>query len=71
MLNGMARLNKRAAHSFGDPEINSRIAAEASDFLTRLLLTRDLKRFACELNLAAGSMRSSYATPEAVEGAAH
>lgn len=47
--------------------INSRIASEASDFLTRLLLTRDLKRFACELSLSAGSMRSSYATPEAVE----
>lgn len=48
--------------------INSRIASEASDFLTRLLLTRDLKRFACELNLAAGSMRSTYATRENVEG---
>lgn len=49
--------------------INARIASEANEFLTGLLLTRDLKRFACELNLAAGSMRSSYATPEAVEAA--
>lgn len=46
--------------------INSRIAAEAADFLTRLLLTRNLKRYAVELNLAAGSMKSTYATPEAV-----
>ena len=46
--------------------INSRIAAEASDMLTRLLVTRDLKRFACEINLPAGVMRSIYATPEAV-----
>ena len=34
--------------------------------LTRLLVTRNLKRFACDLNLAAGSMRSTYATPEEV-----
>lgn len=46
--------------------INARVAAEASDFLTRFLVTRNLKRFACEINLAAGSMRSTYATPEAV-----
>jgi len=49
-------------------DINKRIAAEASDFLTRLILTRDLKRFGCELNLAAGSMRSIYPTPETVKG---
>jgi PRTRC genetic system ThiF family protein len=46
--------------------INAAIAAIAADFLTRLLVTRDLKRFACEINLAAGSMRSTYATPQAV-----
>lgn len=60
-----------AAANLQSQNINSRIAAEASDFLTRLLVTRDLKRFACELNLAAGSMRSSYATPNTVEGFAH
>ena len=58
-----------AAANLQSLNINARIAAEASEFLTGLLLTRDLKRFACELNLPAGSMRSSYATPEAVEKA--
>jgi PRTRC genetic system ThiF family protein len=60
-----------AAANLQSQNINSRIASEASDFLTRLLLTRDLKRFACELNLAAGSMRSFYATSEALEGFAN
>ncbi len=46
--------------------INARVASEAADMMTRLLVTRNLKRFACELNLAAGSMTSTYATPEAV-----
>lgn len=47
-------------------QINNRIAAEAADMLTRLLVTRNLKRFACEINLAAGSVRSTYVTPEDV-----
>lgn len=47
-------------------QINARIAAEAADFATRLLVTGDLRRFACEINLAAGSTRSSYTTPEIV-----
>lgn len=46
--------------------INARIAAEASEFLTGLLLTRDLKRYAWEVNLAAGSSRSYYATRESL-----
>lgn len=46
--------------------INALVADQLSDFLTRLLVTRNLKRFAAEFNLAAGSMRSTYATPEAV-----
>lgn len=46
--------------------INARVAAEAADILTRLLVTRDLKRFRVDVNLAAGSMRSRYATPEEV-----
>lgn len=50
--------------------INFRIAAEAGDMLTRLLVTRDLKRYACEVNLSAGSMRSFYATPAAIGAAA-
>lgn len=47
-------------------QINARIAAEAADFATRLLITHDLRRFACEINLAAGSTRSSYTTPDMV-----
>ena len=48
--------------------INNRVAAEAGDMLTRLLMTRDLKRFKCDINLVAGSVRSTYATPENVCG---
>jgi len=47
--------------------INNRVAGEAADFLFRLLVTRDLKRYACYLNLEAGSQRSLYATDEALE----
>lgn len=46
--------------------INARVAAEAADMMTRLLVTRNLKRFACEIDLAAGAVRSTYATPENV-----
>jgi hypothetical protein len=46
--------------------INCRIATEAADMLTRLIVTRNLKRFAIEFNLAAGSMKSIYATPDEV-----
>ncbi len=59
-----------AAANLQSLNINNRVAAEAGDMLTRLLLTRNLKRFACEINLAAGSMRSTYATPENVFGRA-
>jgi len=51
--------------------INARVAAEASDFLTRLLVTKDLKRFAWEVNLAAGSARAQYTTAEAVGHVIH
>lgn len=51
--------------------INSRIASEASDMITRLLVTRDLKRFACEVNTAAGSVKSYYTTPEEVARVIH
>lgn len=46
--------------------INPAIAVQANDFLTRLLVTRDLKRFQCAVNMASGSMRSGYCTPEEV-----
>jgi hypothetical protein len=38
--------------------INARIAAEADDRLTRLSVTRGLKRFAFEVNLDAGTAGS-------------
>lgn len=46
--------------------INAGIAAQAIDMLTRLLLTDDLKRYQCAVNLASGSVKSSYCTPEEV-----
>jgi PRTRC genetic system ThiF family protein len=50
--------------------INQRIAAEATDYLVRMLLTRDLNRFATYLDLAAGSARSRYITPDALKAEA-
>lgn len=58
-----------AAANLQSLNVNAAVATVAANMLTRLLLTRDLKHFACELNLAAGSMKSTYATHEAVEGA--
>jgi PRTRC genetic system ThiF family protein len=55
-----------AAANLQSLNINSRIASEASDFLARLLITHDLKRFAWEVNLAAGSSKSKYTTPEEI-----
>lgn len=55
-----------AAANLQSLNINCRVAAEAADMLTRLLVTRNLRRFACELNLAAGSMKSFYPSPETV-----
>jgi hypothetical protein len=43
--------------------INAKIAAEAIDMLTRLLLTDDLKRYQCAVNMASGSTKSQYCTP--------
>jgi PRTRC genetic system ThiF family protein len=55
-----------AAANHQSLNINMAVATEASDMLTRLLVTRNLKRFSTEINLAAGVVRSDYATPEAV-----
>lgn len=46
--------------------INAAIAVEAADMITRLILTKNLRRFACEVNLASGSVRSTYSTPEEI-----
>jgi PRTRC genetic system ThiF family protein len=48
--------------------INAAIAVQAADFLTRLLVTHNLKRYQCAVNMASGSVRSSYCTPEEVAG---
>jgi PRTRC genetic system ThiF family protein len=44
--------------------INQRMAAEASDYLIRLLLHNDLRKQATYLDLEAGSARSRYIAPE-------
>lgn len=46
--------------------INPFVACVAGGMLTSLLLTRDLKVFAVELNIAAFSMRATYATQKEV-----
>ena len=47
--------------------INQRVAAEASDYLVRMLLTRDLQKMATYIDLASGSSRSVYITRENVK----
>lgn len=47
--------------------INQRIAAEAMDYLVRMLLTKDLSRFATYMDLASGSARSRYITQENIK----
>jgi PRTRC genetic system ThiF family protein len=59
-----------AAANLQSLNVNAAVATAAANMLTQLLLTRDLKFFASELNLKSGVARSTYATPEAVEGAA-
>ncbi|NMC84307.1 MAG: PRTRC system ThiF family protein [Anaerolineaceae bacterium] len=46
--------------------INQRIAAEATDYLVRMLLTRDLHKFATYVDLVSGAARSRYITPASV-----
>lgn len=46
--------------------INAAIAVQAADMLTRLLITHDLKRYQCAVNLASGSVKSFYCTPEEI-----
>lgn len=45
--------------------INQVVAAEATDYLVRLLLTRDLQKWATYIDLGSGSMRSEYILPKA------
>ena len=44
--------------------INQRMAAEAADYLVRMLITRDLKKFATYIDLESGVCKSRYITPE-------
>lgn len=46
--------------------VNQRMAAEAGDMLARMLLTRDLTRFATYFDLESGSARSRYITRQEV-----
>jgi len=47
--------------------INQRMAAEAADYLVRMLITRDLKKFATYIDLESGTTRSKYITEKAVK----
>lgn len=49
--------------------INQRVAAEAADFLSRLLVTGSLSRFATYFDTASGTSSSYYATPRDVSRA--
>jgi PRTRC genetic system ThiF family protein len=48
--------------------INQRMAAEAADYLVRMLITQDLKKFATYIDLESGTTRSKYITEKAVNG---
>lgn len=47
--------------------VNQRVAAEAADYLARLLIHQNLRRFATWFDLASGAMRNSYITPEKIK----
>jgi hypothetical protein len=49
--------------------VNQRVAAEAADYLARLLIHRNLRRFATYFDLASGSVRNHYITPEEIKRA--
>lgn len=56
-----------AAANMQSLNINDRIAGEASNMLTSLVMTRSLKYFATEIHLPSGATRPTYITPEALE----
>jgi PRTRC genetic system ThiF family protein len=61
---GVMSCAQRAAANLQSLNINAVIAAHAADFLTRLLVTHDLKKFESEVNLRTGDVRSKYCLPE-------
>lgn len=46
--------------------INQRMAAEAADYLVRLLITHDLRKYATYIDLESGSCQSKYITAKAI-----
>ncbi len=59
-----AQLAVRNAQSLS---INQRVAVEASDYLLRLLVNKNLQRFATYFDMASGSCKSRYIVPKEVE----
>lgn len=47
--------------------VNQRVAAEAADYVARLLIHQNLRRFATWFDLASGAVRNSYITPEKIK----
>lgn len=47
--------------------INQRMAAEAADYLVRMLVTKDLRKMATYIDLESGSCRSTYITKKEIE----
>lgn len=47
--------------------INQRMAAEAADYLVRMLITRDLRKYATYIDLESGVCRSKYITDAAIK----
>lgn len=55
-----------AAANLQSLNINAAVAVQSADMLTRLLVTNDLRRYACAVNVEAGAVKSYYVTPEQV-----
>ena len=47
--------------------VNQRVAAEAADYLARLLVHQNMRRFATWFDLASGAVCNSYITPEKIK----
>jgi len=65
MESGMSCAEMALADSQG-LAINQRMAAEAADYLVRMLVTQDLRKMATFIDLESGTARSRYITPENV-----
>ncbi|MEN6522861.1 MAG: PRTRC system ThiF family protein [Anaerolineaceae bacterium] len=64
-VNGLSCAEMAMQNSQG-LSINQRMAAEAADFLARMLITKDLKRYATYIDLESGASRSSYITQKEI-----